>query len=592
MSALYCTSLSLTKPQEEDFASQLFHRELLRNIPVEVILANTELAFTWLSDASIEFDLLEAIHSRLLLRRNYLKILTHNSREPQSQGLGLKNWDHSVETLKRTAKLGSPIIEAFSVKIQRTLASSVPPRPMVRVEFKEAILYFQEVYTASTRIPEIFRINPGGDLLVAYWLYLSRNEHQSTYVRAVLQSLLNRGNKILDSCTTRDCILQDLRRFTLPGSPILDSANQLVEVPTDRRFQITKALHDFVDKVGPSFLSILRTICLNRCRIRRTLCHAIVEWDQLQAAAEDCDIKIQSITEEQPATYPDTMTETFSYPLSSWVYHYKLLQTEVLIQMGFELSVYAVDELYQMYWYLNYVCSLHLSHLDRIGFFVGRLKNDKTSVGKFKGHESEIIRSEADEAFSILFRNFNSIKATEALACALHKLYLVLGRHSSRVAYPQSYSSNLLRYELRMRPFLSLAVPEPLSYYDFETECRQGHRTDDELLDDAHTQTMIAKRAWDDVRRRGWRGSRVEGNVLQSGSKYSVENSILDDTWTKETKDILRACIATGIAISTVQQVLKQHNGRRTELQLKYEIPVSGERDYWHRWWVVPRIKA
>ena len=31
------------------------------------------------------------------------------------------------------------------------------------------------------------------------------------------------------------------------------------------------------------FIDSFRTACLNRCRIRRTLCHSVIEWDNLQA---------------------------------------------------------------------------------------------------------------------------------------------------------------------------------------------------------------------------------------------------------------------------------------------------------------------
>jgi hypothetical protein len=42
----------------------------------------------------------------------------------------------------------------------------------------------------------------------------------------------------------------------------------------------------------------------------------------------------------------------WSFPLSSWTYYHKLRQMEWIVQLGFELDVYEVDELAGMYWYV------------------------------------------------------------------------------------------------------------------------------------------------------------------------------------------------------------------------------------------------
>lgn len=56
-------------------------------------------------------------------------------------------------------------------------------------------------------------------------------------------------------------------------------------------------------------------------------------------------------TDEKPLTEGEvTSTETWSYPLSSWAYYYKLRQTEWIVQLGFELNIYQNDELSGMYW--------------------------------------------------------------------------------------------------------------------------------------------------------------------------------------------------------------------------------------------------
>jgi hypothetical protein len=44
----------------------------------------------------------------------------------------------TLQSIHSTHSLGTPVPTAFSPKIQRKLASTVPPRPIVELEFKDA----------------------------------------------------------------------------------------------------------------------------------------------------------------------------------------------------------------------------------------------------------------------------------------------------------------------------------------------------------------------------------------------------------------------------------------------------------------------
>ena len=49
----------------------------------------------------------------------------------------------------------------------------------------------------------------------------------------------------------------------------------------------------------------------------------------------------------------NTSEDLWAFPFSSWAYYHKLQQMEWIVQMGFELDVYQIDELGGMYWYVN-----------------------------------------------------------------------------------------------------------------------------------------------------------------------------------------------------------------------------------------------
>ena len=479
-----------------------------------------------------------------------------------------------VGRIRDTHSSGVSLPKAFSLKIQRTLASSVPPRPVVRVDFIESLLYVSQQFSFSDQLKAFCCINPGQDLIMAYRLFVSPERHLSVYARAVLQSLLNQNDKVLDVMPLNETILMDLRRNILPVSPIYDH-NSNSDLQSSEQLQTFQALSEFLGKAVPSFLNFLRALCLNRCRVRRTLCHAVVEWDQLQANAEDIDGLISETTFEKSEQYPSGGHLTYSYPLSSWIYHYKLMQMEILIQMGFELRVYSLKELPSVLWYLSYTCSTHLGHLDRIGFFVNKRRSDEINDGA------------SDQVLQQLLRIYNQLKGTEHFASSLHRLYVVLHRYGNPKDHPQlRYSSESSRHELRMRPFLGLAVPEPLSYEDVSWQSSLLQVPDLKLLEDATKLIALARKSWDEARRMGWTDPSYrivrEDNDLDGRSS----EGLYEQLWDEETKRILKAGIATGIAIATVIKALA---GSR-KARLKVELPVQGDQDHWHKWWPVPRI--
>ena len=70
------------------------------------------------------------------------------------------------------------------------------------------------------------------------------------------------------------------------------------------------------------------------------------------AQAEAIDTELRRYSKEEPIKEPSASNEeNWSFPLSSWAYYYKIRQMEWIVQMGFELDLYQVDELAGMYWY-------------------------------------------------------------------------------------------------------------------------------------------------------------------------------------------------------------------------------------------------
>ena len=188
--------------------------------------------------------------------------------------------------------------------------------------------------------------------------------------------------------------------------------------------------------------------------------------------------------------------------------------------------------------------------------------------------------------------------AIDTLALALHSLYVLLDRHhvlpraicsDDERAY---YSTDALRYELRMNPFIPITLPELVPYDQFRRSAALQGISDAVVLERATRAVAEARKAWETVL--------VTGPFLEDETKKKKGGNstptAIEEYWKKEVKDTIRACIGTSIAIGTVQKALnKKHNGgeegrQRVLLDVVVDIPEVESKARWHPFWAVPRI--
>lgn len=490
------TDSPLIPYQEEDLTSHVFHRELLHLFSYDDVQTTLDNALNWLQTSDMQESHRVAIQHRLESRRQILLLFNIASDSAWLSECNSSTCVALLDQIRLSTSLGSSIPEAFSLKIQRTLASSVPPRPMIRIESRDAFTFMTQLFVDLSHVHDLLTLDHPARLLPGYWTFMSHTPSYSVYIRAVTQAIVGQQDDLPGHSTLKEFIFKDLRRLVLPGSTMLDPAFECVELPSDQRFQIARQLDDFVFKCGASYLNIYRTYCLNRCRIRRTLCHAVIEWDQIQADAEEIDAGLQLLTQEHPESYPLGDTLTYSYPLSSWIYHHKLHQMETIILMGFELSIYAPDEIPKMYWHLSQILAVHISHLDRMSHFADQIQEPETTSSDT---EHGTATTEKEVCLRELFREYARLKAIETLSLALHLVFVFLLRNELIRRPPRQYNDDQLRYELRMRPFLGISVPEPMPFEEYREAALLTSLTDMDILDQASRQCSLAKRAWEEI---------------------------------------------------------------------------------------------
>lgn len=153
-----CTPTSmLIASQEEDFVTHLYHRKILSDFEVSDIERLLEDALAWLrqSEGLCIDGLQAALSNRIEFRKAFLSAMKlENPRDGPSQ---IHSWEiclNVLPSLLETKELGLAVETSFSTKIQRRLANTVPPRPIVKFSFEES---YEFLYQLCQNGKESFR---------------------------------------------------------------------------------------------------------------------------------------------------------------------------------------------------------------------------------------------------------------------------------------------------------------------------------------------------------------------------------------------------------------------------------------------------
>ncbi|KAF4510813.1 hypothetical protein G6O67_002676 [Ophiocordyceps sinensis] len=564
--------------EEEDFVTNTYSRSLLTKIPTEAVrqvLIDAQDVLASQRD-SIGDEVADALASRLDLRRVFLAAAEcpQHMKYPQR---ARSSWTEALSLLPKigsTHQLGKPVEEAFSAKLQRKLASTMPPRPIVELGFDDAFRHLSRLFEDGLEIIGALEYTDSQCLQTFVAAFQAKKPQPLVYARTLLQTFLFDAMEILGSMSIRQLLDDDFSIVTLPASPLLDRANDEIEATQDARFIMSQQMELFRQRAAQPFLDILRTACQNRCRVRRTLCHMIRDWENLQIDAEEIDQILQLLTKERPLMQQWAMgadaIESYSLPLSSWAYLYKLRQMEMTVQLGFELEIYQADEIGGMYWYLNYLARYRVRHAERIKVFVdhGVQEARRRPTQAHSPVSEQLQRSLAHTELSLL-----DAGVTRELSDALCCLYMALHRLDLIKAPSRPYSNDGLRFTLRMKPFASIDFPLPPTFDEYTTGTTRPETTTEELLEQGERAAAGAKRGFESL------------SKLSAKDSFSIGSH---GRWVATMKSALRSSIATGIAISCLNRALLDMSAGGHGLKIMAEIPTPDKA--YHEWWIVPKI--
>ena len=127
--------------------ANLYRRNLLTNFEVTDIEKVINEAMRYLCNEAVIPDqhLKLALLNRLELRRTLMIAVQLDGIVDPERAIYWEQCLDLLPALMKSHKLSIPVEGSFNIKIQRRLASSVPPRPIVNISFDEAFAFFSRL---------------------------------------------------------------------------------------------------------------------------------------------------------------------------------------------------------------------------------------------------------------------------------------------------------------------------------------------------------------------------------------------------------------------------------------------------------------
>jgi hypothetical protein len=255
--------------QEEDFVPQTYGLPLFQAVDTSEIFRMLDSALQWLTDneAALSKELVTALRNRLILRKLLLDDFAKGGES--YQGGATSSWMESralVLEMEKDHGLGKPVPEAWSMSVQRKLASSVPPRPLVETPFLEATATLKQLCSEMTDMLKILNYAGASNMMVSYVChgngrllimaktyfmnFSARRPAPLPYSRSLIQSLLLKDMKILGRMPLKCILFDDLQELAYPVKELLDPKNFDIEAPENPKFQIARRMDWFIERAG------------------------------------------------------------------------------------------------------------------------------------------------------------------------------------------------------------------------------------------------------------------------------------------------------------------------------------------------------
>ncbi|CAK3878317.1 Hypothetical predicted protein [Lecanosticta acicola] len=550
--------------EEEDFVTHQFGRELLPDLDVEEARKLLVEAMDFIDNyqpasSNDNYQVFRALKHRLVAREHIL--FSMSGRHNQWQDLRDK-----VAEMKEECRLVKPLPDAFSSKVTRQLATSTPPRPMPELSWDQALRQWTQLCNDVLAADDFRRFRKERRphaLQQAVWDYAYRSPLPKTYARAKVQDVLMGTDSGSNGVINVDFIYRDILELVLAGDPLTGEEAQAVEVPMDPRHRAVRVLSDFAHAAMHAYKELYRSLNQNRCRMRRSLIHVVLLFQELETKANDCDV---SLCECQyiNAYAADPLSEVArmdTWPLTEWTILHKETIIEWVLQLGFETEIYSPPE-------------MRLIHAT-----IARFADDRAE--RLGG----VCRSNANKILRVLFTRPFKANFTVKLSQALGAMYGVLEfLHLVDIA-PRRFEDPQCRYEARMKLLLGqLAILVTGGEYYKAIEQPWYVDMPVQKVVEITTQAIMAVK-------------KEDLGILKSMPPDHCQYLGTESQWQAEIEIVEKVCVGFNVAMMRIGQLCREHGiqtlsaEERPDLRSMYEVVISPPGQRFHDWWPIPQIK-
>lgn len=409
--------------QDEDIIVNSAGYYLLENIQKDRIVQMLKKALTWVKKQECP-----QVKHRLELRILLLHILADKVPKVNS------HVDNARKNIDKITEDGNDMTEMFSERIQSRVTNQAPMRPLIKND--DPYTMIKEILRGFKDLMPILTIDGGTDMLAFFLKFSASRPRPKPIVRAALQSETPTGfiaGKNLTTWATRD-----MRELSCAAyDKVINSNNPTIKENVDL----------VLERAGLCYSDVIMSMSQNRSRQRQSLCHCIVSFDSLQVDAESLESRLAGVGISEKFVTENKQEE--AVPISSWVYLRKLNLMIWVALLGFELDCYKLWEYPRMYYYCDYLLTAQLTHLTRTITYLSQRPNTKTAVAYLKAlhAESTIVQQLVQSALylGIAFDKFKLLNSPKT-----------------------PMSSPELMYNLRMKPFSSVGIPQLPDYNTYD----------------------------------------------------------------------------------------------------------------------------
>lgn len=318
--------------------------------------------------------------------------------------------------------------------------------------------------------------------------------------------------------------------------------------------------------------------------MRRTFTQAIPLLDELETVGRLADQELYTIV--APRQFPDETGRMHTLsPLSAWVRHYKLQILEWTIQLGFETDLYLPDEMCDMYILLEANAEArahHLQTLEQVAIDrVRRLLSSNPGGSLPQAVRADIDYIESSRGWIESMRH--KTMATRLLSVSLGSLYALLEHHDIIDTKAKPYEEAQLRYDARMKPFLSMVNdPQPgLDYFDkMKKQMTSGLVSIGQPPSLPSTIEAINGLV---------KETKKQLTALKNTQPHEGKYVGTEEQWKKDIKSLETVCVATSVTVSQLSRIWEKCGQKSLKDLIEVTFPPPGKR--YHDWWVIPQIK-